>query len=98
MKIILVVLVGFMVACTEQGVELTDPVPLSTEIQTTKGNVVGNARESDLFEFLGIPYAAPPVGDLRWQPPQPPGDWDARNSAFLITSFLTLLDYYSLKL
>ena len=34
MKIILVVLVGFMVACSEQGAELTDPVPLSTEIQT----------------------------------------------------------------
>ena len=43
MKIILVVLVGFMVACSEQGVELTGPVPLSTEIQTTKGKVVGNA-------------------------------------------------------
>ena len=54
MRIILVVLVGFMVACSEQGVELTDPVPLSTELQTTKGKVVGNARESDLLEFLGM--------------------------------------------
>ena len=41
-----------------------------TESGPLKGIVVGN-----IAEFLGIPYAAPPVGDLRWTPPQPYGTW-----------------------
>jgi para-nitrobenzyl esterase len=37
---------------------------------TAEGKVAGTAS-TDTVAFLGIPYAQPPVGDLRWAPPQP---------------------------
>lgn len=46
----------------------TEPVRLDS------GLIVGEAGK-DVHVFRGIPYAAPPVGKLRWQPPQPPAPW-----------------------
>lgn len=45
-----------------------------TTVRTTAGPVCGIVVSRD-EEWLGIPYAAPPVGDLRWAPPQPPAPW-----------------------
>ncbi len=41
---------------------------------TDRGPVLGVDTSSG-HEFLGVPYAAPPVGDLRWRPPQPSAPW-----------------------
>ena len=52
--------------------------PAQTEIVTVKqGQVRGVKNKDESVEvFAGIPYAAPPVGDLRWKAPQPPEKWD----------------------
>ena len=42
-------------------------------VNTSSGAVTGHAatNRSQVLEYLGIPYAQPPVGQLRFAPPQP---------------------------
>lgn len=42
--------------------------------QTTNGQIEGYMKEN-LRIFKGIPFAAPPLGELRWKAPQPPQNW-----------------------
>jgi len=42
---------------------------------TVNGPVIGFSDSNDTFGWTGIPYAAPPLGDLRWRAPQPIADW-----------------------
>jgi len=41
----------------------------------TRAGVVEGVTDADVRTFLGLPYAAPPVGDLRWREPQPVAPW-----------------------
>lgn len=47
------------------------------QIETTKvtGGELQGVVEDGVASFKGIPFAAPPVGDLRWKPPQPLKPW-----------------------
>ncbi len=49
-------------------------------VQTTNGAVQGIVSSSER-QFLGIPFAAPPVGNLRWKPPQPAASWSGVRQA-----------------
>ncbi|HEX2780431.1 MAG TPA: carboxylesterase family protein [Gemmatimonadaceae bacterium] len=44
-------------------------------VRTANGVVAGITAPSGVREFRGIPYAAPPVRELRWRPPQPARSW-----------------------
>ncbi len=49
-----------------------DPIRIST------GLISGATTDADgvVRVYKGIPYAAPPVGDLRWKAPAPPASWE----------------------
>ena len=46
-------------------------------VKVEQGELTGVYNEDKTVEvYAGIPFAAPPVGDLRWKEPQPPASWD----------------------
>lgn len=47
-----------------------------TVIETDKGSIRGLQIADDLVEYRGVPYAAPPVGDLRWAAPEDHEEWE----------------------
>jgi para-nitrobenzyl esterase len=47
----------------------------SVVVQTADGKISGY-KEKDVYIFKGVPFAAPPVGELRWKAPQSVKPWD----------------------
>jgi para-nitrobenzyl esterase len=56
----------------------------NSPLAQTQNGPVGGKMEAGQAVFLGIPYAAPPVGNLRWRAPEPAGRW---NETFDATNF-----------
>jgi para-nitrobenzyl esterase len=55
---------------------ITDPV------RVEQGQLAGtDGRSPDVRVYRGVPFAAPPVGDLRWKPPQPAAPWQGVRQA-----------------
>jgi para-nitrobenzyl esterase len=54
----------------------------SLTVKTAQGKVHGKTiNDGKVKAFLGLPYAAPPVGDLRWKAPQPSAKWKGERDA-----------------
>jgi para-nitrobenzyl esterase len=68
--VICLLLIGssFLAGCTQKE-------PASGIVKTDAGYVSG-INQNGLRVFHGIPFAAPPTGDLRWRPPAPVQPWD----------------------
>ncbi len=56
----------FAISCSTQ-----EPAQVKVE-----GGIIQGTIENDLTVYKGIPFAAPPVGDLRWKAPQPVEKWE----------------------
>jgi para-nitrobenzyl esterase len=70
MKKIIVLLVMFVMFFIKPCIA-QQPLPVKVD-----GGFVQGTSEEGLTVYRGIPFAAPPVGDLRWRAPQPPAKWE----------------------
>jgi para-nitrobenzyl esterase len=63
-----------LVACgrPESPPQLPHPPETQSQRDTAQGAVIGFADADDTYGWMGIPFAAAPVGELRWRAPQPP--------------------------
>jgi para-nitrobenzyl esterase len=69
-----------LLACALFGHASSARAQTAPIVDTVAGRVEG-AAEREVFAFKGIPYATPPVGDLRWREPRPAAAWQGVRKA-----------------
>lgn len=75
MRIILASLVFLHVATLQSQNDSNAP-----KVKTING-VLSGVKEGEVSVFKGIPFAAPPIGEYRWRPPQPLNNWNGERDA-----------------
>jgi para-nitrobenzyl esterase len=74
-----VAFVGCSSSKSSPAAKANEPADAAAEacavVQTADGPVQANPTPGQTCTYLGIPFAAPPTGDLRWKPPQPVTAW-----------------------
>ena len=70
-------IIAALAACLS-GQVFADSVIVTTQQGKAHGKTINDGK---VKAYLGLPYAAPPVGDLRWKAPQPPAKWKAERDA-----------------
>jgi para-nitrobenzyl esterase len=76
-------LIGFtllLFACSILQAQQKSPPSSGPEVKTAAGSVRGVTTDG-VTSYKGIPFAAPPVGEFRWRPPQPVTPWSGVREA-----------------
>ena len=68
------ILAAMAAACAQAQTPALPPLRIDS-------GLLQGAAEGDAIAYKGVPYAAPPVGPLRWKPPQPPAPWTGVRAA-----------------
>lgn len=73
-QILFLMLLAYTMSCSNRDAHRVFKPDL---VVIDPGKLMGRTTDDgDVAVFLGIPYAAPPVGDLRWKAPQPVEKWE----------------------
>jgi para-nitrobenzyl esterase len=73
---------GALIGLFAAGLDGVHAESATTRVRIDSGEVVGKFQlNTAVRAFLGVPFAAAPVGALRWKPPQPAAPWQAARAA-----------------
>jgi para-nitrobenzyl esterase len=73
---LILVALGLLAACGRMPKDSPPPAPdPATARRVTEGEVIGFIADSGVQVWRGLPFAAPPEGDLRWRAPRPAIAW-----------------------
>ncbi|MDP6186999.1 MAG: carboxylesterase family protein, partial [Pseudomonadales bacterium] len=67
MRLFTLSIVIVLAGCASPAQKLADSAPVVTDT----GSVQAYVAEGNVFQWYDIPFAKPPVGDLRWRAPEP---------------------------
>ncbi|MCJ8164153.1 carboxylesterase family protein [Pontibacter sp. E15-1] len=75
--LLLYVLLGVLLLPSAEAQQIKKPTGQLTanQAKTANGVVEGTLEASGIRAFKGVPFAAPPVGEMRWREPQPVKNW-----------------------
>src|SRR3954469_19482865 len=73
--------IGISVVVSLLATSAAQSAPTAPQVKIANGVVEGSTTGSGIRVFRGIPFAAPPVGELRWKAPQPIKNWNGVREA-----------------